>query len=124
MGDLTDINNKNLTEEQRVDLANERTRKVTDNKFDEIVEAVTQIRRFVGMNADPSVIKNLNKLFAEDHPTIFKMAMEDPEAVRKLHQIKMLKEKRRLGEINQYTASSAFGQILANEYLPKNETKK
>jgi len=118
-----DPNSEEITEERRMELADERIRRMTDKKFEEIIEKVTQIRRFVNMNADPSVIRNLNKLFAEDHPTIFKMAMEDPQAPFRLRQITMLKEKKRIGEINQYTASSAFGQILAKEYLPVDDEK-
>ena len=122
MSDSTiDPNIQEITEEQRIEIANERQRKITEQKFEEIIEKVIAIRRFVNMNADPAIIKNLNKLFAEDHPTIFKMALEDPNAILRLRQIKSLREKKKTGEISQYTASGAFGQILANQYYPKDE---
>jgi len=116
----TDINSEEISEERRVLLADERQRKITEDKFEQIIETVIQIRRFVGMNADPQVIRSMNKLFAEDHPTIFQMALEDSEAPLRLRQIKMLREKKKKGELNHYTASGAFGQVLANHYYPKN----
>jgi len=122
MSDSTiDPNIQEITEEQRIEIANERQRKITEQKFEEIIEKVIAIRRFVNMNADPAIIKNLNNLFAKDHPTIFKMALEDPNAILRLRQIKSLREKKKIGEINHYTASGAFGQILANHYYPTEE---
>ena len=49
------------------------------------------------------------------------MALEDPNVVLRLTQIKTLREKKKTGEINQYTASSAFGGLLAKHYYPENK---
>lgn len=95
---------------------------VMETQRDELkqsIEVVKYIRQDIDAGLGMEATRAKWSSFSIQQPKVFTLAVGDPDCIAKLEKMLELMESKIEGTMNQHEASVVFGQVIADEYLPK-----